>query len=179
MVNLFGNKISTQTEKSAVTIYLAGDLGKSACKFIYWINDGAPQALWLGSDVAEGVAEVTLRQFEAAGNILDATWLSVQGRNILVGNSALGYASSFAENKVRVAAYQVAAALGLAAMSVQASHYNAVMSLTVPFNEFRHRHEIEAQLQEISEGFTICGRDQRFTPLTSFYPEGTGLYLLP
>jgi hypothetical protein len=178
MVNLSSSEISTQAGKSAVTIYLAGDLGKSACKFIYWINDEAPQALWLGSDVAEGVADVTLRQFDAAGDLLDATWLSVQGRNILVGNSALGYSSSFAANKVRIAAYQVAAALGLAAMSVQASHYNAVMSLTIPFSEFRYRHEIEAQLRSLAEGFTICGRDQRFNSLPSFYPEGTGLYLL-
>jgi hypothetical protein len=178
MVNLFRNEISAQAGKSAVTIYLAGDLGKSACKFIYWINDGLPQALWLGADVAEGVADITLRKFETAGDILDATWLSVQDKNILVGNSALGYSSSFAANKVRIAAYQVAAALGLAAMSIQASHYNAVMSLTVPFNEFRYRHEIEAQLQEISQGFSHCGREQRFTPQTNFYPEGTGLYLL-
>jgi hypothetical protein len=178
MVNVSRHEVSPSSGKSAVTIYLAGDLGKSACKFIYWINDGMPQALWLGSDVAEGVADITLRKFDAAGDPIDAIWLSVKERNILVGNSALGYSSSFAANKVRIAAYQIAAALGLAAMSIQASHYNAVMSLTIPFSEFRHREDIDAQLRGIAEGFTICGREQRFTLFPSFYSAGTGLYLL-
>jgi hypothetical protein len=49
------------------TLYLAGDLGKSACKFLYWRELEEFHPLWLGSDVVEGVSDATLRKFDAAG----------------------------------------------------------------------------------------------------------------
>jgi hypothetical protein len=160
------------------TLYLAGDLGKSACKFLHWINSGEVQPLWLGSDVVEGVSDSALRKFDAAGDLTEAAWLNVGEQNILVGNSAIGYGSSFAADKVRIAAYQVATALALAAMRAGVQKYHAVLSLAVPLNEFRYRAEIDRQLKEIGAGFVCCGQSQQFTVSASFYPEGTGLYLL-
>ena len=75
-------------------------------------QDGEFQPLWLGSDVVEEVSDAALRQFDAAGDATEAAWLKVGDRNILVGNSAIGYGSSFAADKVRIAAYQVGRALG-------------------------------------------------------------------
>jgi len=136
------------------------------------------QPLWLGSDVVEGVSETTLRKFDAAGDLVEAAWLRVGDCTVLVGNSAIGYGSSFAADKVRIAAYQVAAALGLAAVQSGVKDYNAVVSLALPLNEFRHRHDVAAKLQEIGQEFVFCGRPQQFAIAPSFYPEGTGLYLL-
>jgi hypothetical protein len=165
-------------ESRKPTLYLAGDLGKSACKFIYWWQDREFQPLWLGSDVVEGVSDTTLRKFDAAGDMAEAAWLKVDDSNVLVGNSATGYGSSFAADKVRIAAYQVATALGLVAVQSGVKDYNAVVSLALPLNEFRYRNDVAAQLQEIGQEFVFCGRPQQFEIAPSFYPEGTGLYLL-
>jgi len=164
--------------KPKPTLYLAGDLGKSACKFLYWVNDRDFQPLWLGSDVVEGVSDAILKKFEVGGDLAESAWLKVGERNILVGNAATSYSSSFAADKVQIAAYQVATALGLSAIASRLSEYNAVISLAIPLNEFRHRAEIENQLREIGEKMTVCDRPQQFTVTISFYPEGTGLYLL-
>ncbi len=169
---------SAAETKSKPTLYLAGDLGKSACKFLYWIDKGDFQPLWLGSDVVEGVSDAILKKFEVGGDLSESAWLKVGEHNILVGNSATSYSSSFAADKVQIAAYQVATALGLAAIASQLSEYNAVVSLAIPLNEFRNRAEIENQLKAIGEGMTACDRPQQFTVTLSFYPEGTGLYLL-
>jgi hypothetical protein len=160
------------------TLYLAGDLGKSACKFLYWWQDREFQPLWLGSDVVEGVSDTTLRKFDAAGDLAEAAWLKIGDCTVLVGNSAIGYGSSFAAGKVRIAAYQVAAALGLAAVQAGVKNYNAVVSLALPLNEFRYRNDVAAKLQEIGQEFIFCGRQQQCAIAPSFYPEGTGLYLL-
>jgi hypothetical protein len=160
------------------TLYLAGDLGKSACKFLYWWQDQEFQPLWLGSDVVEGVSDTTLRKFDAAGDLAEAAWLKVGDSTVLVGNSAIGYGSSFAADKVRIAAYQVAAALGLAAIQAGVKNYNAVVSLALPLNEFRYRNDVATKLGEIGQEFVFCGRQQQCAIAPSFYPEGTGLYLL-
>lgn len=177
MVNVLGAH-SVAEPKFQPTLYLAGDLGKSACKFLYWINDGEFQPLWLGSDVVEGVSDAILKKFEVGGDLSESAWLKVGERNILVGNSATSYSSSFAADKVQIAAYQVAAALGLAAIASRLSEYKAVISLAIPLNEFRYRAEIENQLRAIGEEVMVCNRLQQFTVTISFYPEGTGLYLL-
>ncbi|UIE38877.1 hypothetical protein [Leptodesmis sichuanensis] len=145
---------------------------------MYWVKDGDFQPLWLGSDVVEGVSDAILKKFEVGGDLSESAWLKVGEHNILVGNSATSYSSSFAADKVQIAAYQVATALGLAAISSQLLEYSAVISLAIPLNEFRHRAEIETQLKAIGEGVTVCDRSQQFTVKISFYPEGTGLYLL-
>ena len=79
---------------------------------------------------------------------------------------------------MQIAAYQVATALGLAAIATGASDYHAVVSLAVPLNEYRHRAEIDVRLRELGMGLVVCDRQQRFSVTPSFYPEGTGLYLL-
>jgi hypothetical protein len=177
MATVLENSSST-AQAPPSTLYLAGDLGKSACKFLYWIADRDFQPLWLGSDVVEGVSEAVLQKFEVGGDRSESAWLKVGDRNILVGNSAISYSSSFAADKVQIAAYQVATALGLAAIATNLSHYNAVVSLAIPLNEFRYRAEIATQLQAIGKGVMVCDRQQQFTVTTAFYPEGTGLYLL-
>lgn len=169
---------NSSLEHSKPILHLAGDLGKSACKFVYWRHDREFQPLWLGSDVVEGVSDTTLRKFDAAGDMTEAAWLKAGGCIVLVGNSATGYGSSFAADKVRIAAYQVAAALGLAAVQSGIKDYHAVVSLALPLNEFRYRHDVAAKLQEIGQEFVFCGRPQQFAIAPTFYPEGTGLYLL-
>ena len=186
MVSLSTPSMTSVQEPSKPTLYLSGDLGKSACKFLYWLEQGEFQPLWLGSDVAEGVSDTALRKFDAAGDLAESAWLrlpdchavSEAHSTILVGNSATGYGSSFAADKVRIAAYQVAAALGMAARYSGLNNYNAIVSLAVPLNEFRYRQEVMLKLQEIGAGFEFCDRTQKFTATASFYPEGTGLYLL-
>lgn len=126
----------------------------------------------------EGVSDAILKKFEVGGDLAESAWLKVGERNILVGNAATSYSSSFAADKVQIAAYQVATALGLSAIASQLSEYNAVISLAIPLNEFRNRAEIENQLKAIGEGVMVCDRPQQFTVMISFYPEGTGLYLL-
>ncbi len=169
---------SIPTTPAQPTLYLAGDLGKSACKFLYWTDDSDLQPLWLGSDVVEGVSDATLRKFEVGGDLSESAWLKLENRNILVGNSATSYSSSFAADKVQIAAYQIATALGLAAIAQGWSEYQAVISVAIPLNEFRYRADIQNQLQVMGEQLVICDRAQRFTATLSFYPEGTGLYLL-
>lgn len=178
MVSVTAVPISTSTPEKPSTIYLAGDLGKSACKFLYWNTAEELQPLWLGSDVAEGVSPTVIRKFDAAGDLAESTWLQLGDRTILVGNSAADYGSSFSADKVQVAAYQVVAALGLAATQLGIQAYNAVVSLAVPLNEYRFKAEIETRLKEIGNGVVFCGQQQQFTVTSSFYPEGTGLYLL-
>jgi hypothetical protein len=178
MVNVSAIPTVTNYQEFTPTLYLAGDLGKSACKFLHWVSEGEFQPLWLGSDVVEGVSDSALRKFDAAGDLAEAAWLSLGEHHILVGNSATGYGSSFAADKICIAAYQVAAALALAATKAGLKEYHAVLSLAVPLNEFRHRSEIDRRLKEIGGGFVFCGQPQRFTVTASFYPEGTGLYLL-
>lgn len=187
MISISTISSTPNIEQSKPTVYLAGDLGKSACKFLYWSGEEGVQPLWLGSDVVENVSDTVLRKFDAAGDLAESIWLTVSDRsesqssshqNVLVGNSATGYGSSFAADKVRIAAYQVAAALGYAATMLGVENYAAVISVAIPLNEFRHRHEVGAKLAQIGAGFTLCGRQQRFTLSASFYPEGTGLYLL-
>ncbi|MEX0272275.1 ParM/StbA family protein [Leptolyngbyaceae cyanobacterium UHCC 1019] len=178
MVSVTAVPISTSTPEKPATIYLAGDLGKSACKFLYWNTAEELQPLWLGSDVAEGVSPSVIHKFDAAGDLAESVWLQLGGSTILVGNSAADYGSSFSADKVQVAAYQVVAALGLAAIHLGIQAYNAVISLAVPLNEYRFKAEIETRLREIGEGVVFCGRQQQFTVTPSFYPEGTGLYLL-
>jgi hypothetical protein len=85
--------------------------------------------LWLGSDVVVGVSDAILRKFEVGGDLSESAWLKVGERNILVGNSATSYSSSFAADKVQIAAYQVATALGLAAIATRLSEYQAAISL--------------------------------------------------
>ena len=177
MATVLENSLAT-AQLPLSTLYLAGDLGKSACKFLYWIADRDFQPLWLGSDVVEGVSDAVLQKFEVGGDRSESAWLKVGDRNILVGNSALSYSSSFAADKVQIAAYQVATALGLAAIATNLSDYHAVISLAIPLNEFRYRAEIATQLQAIGKGVLVCDRPQQFTVATAFYPEGTGLYLL-
>jgi len=186
MVSLSTPSMALVQEQSKPNLYLSGDLGKSACKFLYWIGQGEFQPLWLGSDVAEGVNDTALRKFDAAGDLAESAWLRLPDRQadseahstILVGNSATGYGSSFAADKVRIAAYQVAAALGMAARYSNLNAYNAIVSLALPLNEFRYRQEVMLKLQEIGAGFEFCDHAQKFTVTASFYPEGTGLYLL-
>lgn len=170
--------INSTGQDKVPTLCLAGDLGKSACKFLYWWEDDDIQPLWLGADVVEGISESSLRKFDAAGDLAESAWLKIGDNNILVGNSATGYGTSFAADKVRIAAYQVTAALGLAGVQAGVKSYNAVVSLAVPLNEFRDRQQVAAQLQEIGKGFIFCGQPQQFSISPSFYPEGTGLYLL-
>jgi hypothetical protein len=175
--------VSTKRQEGALepgsAIYLAGDLGKSACKFLYWSSDICKfHPLWLSSDVVEGVSDSSLRQFEASGSLTNSMWLSVNGKNILVGESATGFGTSFSDDKVNVAAYQVIAALGLIAVEMQLSDYDATVSLTVPLNEFRLRAQVASRLREIGEEFNFCGCWQRAKISANFYPEGTGLYLL-
>ncbi len=131
MVNILDARSKAEL-KAKPTLYLAGDLGKSACKFLYWINDGDFHPVWLGSDVVEGVSDAMLKKFEVGGDLAEAAWLKVGERNILVGNAATSYSSSFAADKVQIAAYQVATALGLAAIATQLSEYHAVISLAIP-----------------------------------------------
>lgn len=178
MVSVTAVPISTSTPEKPATIYLAGDLGKSACKFLYWNTAEELQPLWLGSDVAEGVSPSVIHKFDAAGDLAESAWLQLGDSTILVGNSAADYGSSFSADKVQVAAYQVVAALGLAAVQLGIQAYNAVVSLAVPLNEYRFKAEIETRLRAIGEGVVFCGRQQQFTVTPSFYPEGTGLYLL-
>jgi hypothetical protein len=177
MVNVSDIRSTTGTPSQPI-LYLAGDLGKSACKFLYWTGDRDFQPLWLGADVVEGVSDATLKKFEVGGDLSESAWLKLGDCNILVGDSAHSYSSSFAADKVQIAAYQVATALGLAAIATGLSNYKAVISLAIPLNEFRHRADIDKQLQEIGEEMIVCDRPQQFTIQTSFYPEGTGLYLL-
>lgn len=178
MVNVSAAPTLSMTGTERPKLYLAGDLGKSACKFLYWSDSIEFHPLWLGSDIVEGVSDAALRKFDAAGDLAEAAWMRVGERNILVGNSATGYGSSFAADKANIAAYQIAAALGLAAIALEASQYHAVVWLTIPLNEFRYKAEIDAKLRMIGEAFVFCDRSQQFTLAPSFYPEGTGLYLL-
>lgn len=178
MVSVTAIPISTSTPEKPATIYLAGDLGKSACKFLYWNTAEELQPLWLGADVAEGVSPSVIHKFDAAGDPAESVWLQLGDSTILVGNSAADYGSSFSADKVQVAAYQVVAALSLAAVQLGIQAYNAVISLAVPLNEYRFKAEIETRLRAIGKGIVFCGRQQQFTVTSSFYPEGTGLYLL-
>ena len=178
MVNVSAALTLPMTATERPRLYLAGDLGKSACKFLYWSDSLEFKPLWLGSDIVEGVSDAALQKFDAAGDLAEAAWMRVGDQHILVGNSATGYGSSFAADKANSAAYQIAAALGLAAIALDASQYQAVVWLTIPLNEFRYKAEIAAKLSMMGEGFVFCDRAQQFTVEPSFYPEGTGLYLL-
>lgn len=186
MVSFSTISMTSAQKQSKPTLYLSGDLGKSACKFLYWLEEGEFQPLWFGSDVAEGVSDAALSRFDAAGDLAESAWLRFRTSHadsesrsiILVGNSATGYGSSFAADKIRIAAYQVAAALGTAAIYSGLEEYHAVVSIAVPLNEFRYRKAVLAKLLEIGAEFEFCDRAQKFTVTTSFYPEGSGLYLL-
>jgi hypothetical protein len=159
-------------------VYLAADLGKSACKFLYWQQGGEIHPLWLSSDLAQGVSDAMLSQFEVSGDLAESAWLKVGEQNMLVGNSAMSYGSSFIANKEDTAAYQIATALGIAAIEFGLSEYRAEIAVALPLNEFRHRANIETQLQSIGADCVVCGQPQRFNATVSFYPEGTGLYIL-
>lgn len=170
--------ISQESVDLKPVLYLAADLGKSDCKFLYWTGSSEFIPIWLGSNLVEGVNDDVLRFFETGGELSESAWLQVGGQNILVGNSAASYQGSFLASKKETAAYRIATALGIAAIELGLSHYRAVVSVAIPLNEFQSREEIKAQLEDIGQGFVVCGRAQQFDLKLSFYPEGTGLYLL-
>jgi Actin like proteins N terminal domain len=170
---------STQpSDESKPMIYLAADLGKSDCKFLYWTNSTNIRPLWLSSSLVQDVDETVLRFFEVGGELSESAYLQVNGVNILVGNSASSYQGSFLADKGQTAAYQILTALGIAAIELELLDYEAQLSIALPLNEFQSRSEIAQELEHLSHAFRVCGRPQTANIKATFYPEGMGLYLL-
>lgn len=171
---------SSAKESNSARIYLAADLGKSNCKYL-WAGDGVnyyPHPLWLGSEIAQNVPAESLRRFDVEGELSESFWIRTGDRNVLIGGSAHGYPVSFATAKVDVAALQVVAGLGIAALQSNLTEYHADIALVIPLNEFRFRDEITARLEEMGQSVVVCGKEQKFTVTMQYFPEGAGLYLL-
>jgi len=179
MVTITDTRLSGKTTNPG-QIYLAADLGKSNCKLL-WASERAffPHPVWLSSEIARNVSNESLRRFEVVGEVSAETlWLTLDNQNTLVGGSAMGFPVSFASDKIDIAALQVAAGLGLAAIELGLSEYNATVALAVPLNEYTFRSEISNRLEVMGERIAVCGQAQKFTSTVQFFPEGMGLFLL-
>ncbi|MEO1144119.1 MAG: hypothetical protein AAFY26_00755 [Cyanobacteria bacterium J06638_22] len=165
-------------EQVGSTLYLAADLGKSNCKYL-WSEGVKTHSLWLAPNVYQGASDQSLKKFEVGGAITETLWIRMGDRNTLIGGSAMGFQTSFAAPKVEIAALQIAGGMGAAAIQAGLTNYDAVIAATVPLNEFQYRNEIDSYLKQMAkDGILVRGVPHKFRLKTTFYPEGAGLYLL-
>lgn len=170
-----------RSQKGSPTLYLVGDLGSSASKFFYRVTPDQAAPLWMGAEVAEGIAPTSLSGLNAGGRPQDSAWLTMDDEVVVVGDAAKAFleVNSLTANKAEKAAYKLAAALGVVAeVEELPSRYSATVWVPLPLTEIQTRDEISRKLTRLCEhGFHCRGRHQQVTMAFKCFPEGFGLYL--
>ncbi len=167
------------TEKP--TVLMVADLGSSASKVFYRVGGGATLALWMGAEVAPNLSQAVLTQFRGSTRPQDSAWLELGEQVVLVGESAKACleSNSIRANKSELAAYKIAAALGVVAeLESLPPSFEAVLWLALPLTELGTRDAIRKQAEAICQGgFRFRGEPRRVGLRMQAFPEGFGLYL--
>ena len=105
----------TRTSLRIPEVLLVADLGSSASKFFYRVGESSMTPLWMGAEVAPHLSQASLPRFGAGGRPQDDAWLKIGQEVVLVGDVARAYleGNSLTVNKAELAAYKLAAALGV------------------------------------------------------------------
>ena len=171
----------TRTSFGMPQVLLVGDLGSSASKFFYQVGKSPITPLWMGAEVAPNLSQASLPQFSAGGRPQDSAWLEMGDEVVMVGDAAKAYleTNSLTANKAELAAYKLAAALGVAAEVHDLSKaFEAIVWLALPLTELGTRNEIRTQFQALCQpGFSFRGHPLRLHGALKMFPEGFGLYL--
>jgi hypothetical protein len=162
-------------------ICLAADIGSSSSKFFYQVKNSQILPLWMGSEVAPNLSQVSLPHLKVSARPQDGAWLQIGDDYALVGDAAKTRleSNSLSANKAGYAAYKLMAALGVVAeLEHLPSHYDATVWLALPLTEMGTRQQVKADLLRLcQQGFSFRGRSQQVNVSFKSFPEGFGLYL--
>ena len=162
-------------------VLLVADLGSSASKFFYRVGESTSTPLWMGAEVAPHLSQASLPRFGAGGRPQDDAWLQIGQEVVLVGDVARTYleGNSLTVNKAELAAYKLAAVLGVVAeLENSPKAFDALVWLALPLTELGTRDEIRIHFQALcQQGFSFRGQPLQIQGSLQVFPEGFGLYL--